>query len=150
MNGTLITHTSYQRNFCNKNILHSINEQFSRALSVNRANLLFRTPDQKKKKKVIAPLVITYNPGNPKLKSWIFEEISLLHEDPKLRKIFPSIDVVTRQTSNIKRRTMKNEFTSSDGQAPAQPRPAGNLRYHDMRRSVCCAHMEWSKESQNH
>ena len=46
-----------------------INEQFSRALSVDRADLLFRTPDQKKKKKVIAPLVITYNPGNPKLKT---------------------------------------------------------------------------------
>ena len=31
--------------------LSLVNEQFSRALSVNRADLLFRTPDQKKSKK---------------------------------------------------------------------------------------------------
>ena len=61
--------------------LSLVNEQFSRALSVNRADLLFRTPDQKKSKKVIAPLVITFNPGNPRFKSWIREEIEILHED---------------------------------------------------------------------
>ena len=86
-------------------------------------------------------MVITYNPGNPKLKNWIFEEINLLHEDPKLKKIFPSIDVVTRQTANIKRRIMRNKFSNSDGGVPAPPRPAGNFHYHD-RRCVCCARME--------
>ena len=64
-------------------------------------NILFRTK-QNKKRTVIAPLVITYNPGNPKFKQWIISEIGVIHEDHTLKKIFPSIDVVTRQTANIK------------------------------------------------
>ena len=121
-----------------------INEQFSRALSVNRADLLFRTPDQKKRKQIIAPLVITYNPGNPKFKSWIREEIKLLHEDSKLRKLFPAIDVVTRQTPNIKKRIMRNIYQSEDNNNTAvtpQPRPAVNYQYHDSKRCVCCSRM---------
>ena len=122
-----------------------VNEQFSRALSVNRADLLFRTPDQKKSKKVIAPLVITFNPGNPRFKSWIREEIEILHEDVQLKKIFPAIDVVTRQTANIKRRILMNKYTSDDNNnqiVTAQPKPAGNYRYHETRKCVCCNRME--------
>ena len=48
--------------------LKLINDQFKRALTVNRDDLLLRTQTQRKKRKnVIAPLVVTYNPGNPPL-----------------------------------------------------------------------------------
>ena len=49
-----------------------INEQFRKALSINRMDLLFQSQTNKKKKRiVIAPLVITFNPGNPNFKDWI-------------------------------------------------------------------------------
>ena len=45
--------------------LSVINEQFEKALEVDRLDLLFKSPALRKngKKKVIAPLIITYNPG---------------------------------------------------------------------------------------
>jgi hypothetical protein len=107
-------------------------------------DLLFRTKEQKKRN-VIAPLVITFNPGNPKFKNWIKIEISVLHEDPKLKKVFSSIDVVTRQTSNIKRRVMRNQYRSGNGAEPDTDQnlpPPGNYRRHDQTRCVCCARME--------
>ena len=52
--------------------------------------------------------------------------LRLLHEDIKLKKLFPSIDVVTRQTANIKRRIMRNRYTTDDGNNNVvQPKPAG-------------------------
>ena len=46
--------------------LNVINDQFRRALTVNRDDLLLRNPSVRKKRKmVIAPLVVTFNPGNP-------------------------------------------------------------------------------------
>ena len=52
--------------------------------------------------------------------------LRLLHEDIKLKKLFPSIDVVTRQTANIKRRIMINRYTTDDGNNNVvQPKPAG-------------------------
>ena len=64
-------------------------------------------------------MVLTNNPGNPPIKNWIREEINILHRDPKLRKIFPEIDVITRQNRNIK--------------------PPGNFQYHNRNRCVTCA-----------
>ena len=67
-----------------------INDQFRRALTVNRNDLLLRTPfTRKKRKSVIAPLVVTFNPGNPPFKKWIEEHIDILHTDPKLQSSFP-------------------------------------------------------------
>ena len=56
--------------------LKLINEQFRKALTVNRNDLLLQSPALRKtKKNVIAPLVVTYNPGNPPFKTWIQEDI---------------------------------------------------------------------------
>ena len=115
-----------------------INEQFGKALSVDRMDLLFKTKD--KKKTIIAPLVITFNPGNPKFNQWIRDELDILHEDPKLKKIFPAINVVTRQTNNIKRRIMRNKYTKKEEVSIPLP-PPGNFRRHDPGRCVCCARM---------
>ena len=43
-----------------------IMEEFGRALEVDRNDLLFNT--NKKKKKTVAPLVITFSPANPSYK----------------------------------------------------------------------------------
>ena len=84
--------------------LKLINDQFRRALTVNRDDLLLRTPSTRKKRKmVIAPLVVTFNPGNPPFKTWIKENIEYLHIDPEMKSLFPKIDVVTRQNQNIKK-----------------------------------------------
>ena len=53
---------------------------------------------------------MTYNPGNPPFKSWIRENLGILHRDKELKSIFPKLDVVMRQTANIKRRNMRNRF----------------------------------------
>jgi len=61
-----------------------INCEFRRALEVDRKDLIFSTNKQKKRT-VIAPLIVTFSPGNPNFRKWISEEISTLHEEPKLR-----------------------------------------------------------------
>ena len=88
-----------------------INSQFSKALEVDRYDLLFKSPAQRKKSKKRAPLVLTFNPGNPPVKSWINEELSNLHKDPKMKKTFPNIDVVYRQNRNIRSRIMRSRYS---------------------------------------
>ena len=61
-------------------------------------------------------MVMTNNPGNPPIRDWIQQEIIILHRDPKLRKIFPKIDVITRQNRNIKQRIMQNKFQETINQ----------------------------------
>ena len=86
-------------------------------------DLLFND-SRKKKRKVISPLIITFNPGNPPIKRWIQEEIKVLHEDPTLKKIFPKIDVVTRQAENIGQSVIKC------GSFPSLKTPTGHLPLH--------------------
>ena len=77
--------------------LKLINDQFKRALTVNQDDLLLRIPASKKKRRsVIAPLVVTYNPGNPPFKAWTQEHNTVLQLDPKLKAPFPKIYVITR------------------------------------------------------
>ena len=124
--------------------LKLINDQFKRALTVNRDDLLLRTQTQRKKRKnVIAPLVVTYNPGNPPFKLWIQESIEILHKDQKLKELFPKVDVVTRQNHNIKKRIMKNRYSGRvDGQDCCLE--AGNFKLHS-KRCMCCERMEDGK-----
>jgi hypothetical protein len=69
-----------------------INSQFKRALEVDRLDLIFGNPAlrKNKKKKVVAPLILTYNPSNPPVKTWIKEGMEILHKDPKLKKVSKS------------------------------------------------------------
>jgi hypothetical protein len=66
--------------------LKLVNEEYARALQVDRLDLLF---GQKKtrKRQIIAPLVITYSPANPPFKKWIQEELPILDSDAKLKKV---------------------------------------------------------------
>ena len=65
--------------------LKIINEEYSKKLQISRKDLLFNQ-NRKKKRTVIAPLVLTFNPGNPQIKKWINQEINIMHEDPKLKQ----------------------------------------------------------------
>ena len=125
-----------------------INQQFARALSVDRADLLLADPSirKKPKRRIVAPLIVTHSPANPPYKKWINEELSILHRDPEMKKTFPYINVVTRQNRNIKRRIMRNRFRE-DEQEDIQTTnvlPAGNFKFHDGR-CMCCIRMEDSK-----
>ena len=104
--------------------------------------MLQTTNNNKKKRTVIAPLVITVNPGNPKFNDWIKSEISILHEDPSLKKLFPEISVVTRPNRNIKRMTMKNKYTRKEENPNKALPPPGNYRHHHPARCVCFDRME--------
>jgi hypothetical protein len=67
----------------------------------------------------------------------------VMHEDYTLKKIFPSIDVVTRQTANIKRMVMRNRYRSdNDEEVDTHLPPPGNYRRQDPSRCVFCARME--------
>ena len=90
--------------------LNLINTQFEKALEVDKLDLLFRSPSIRKKsrKQVIAPLIITFNPGNPPVRTWITEGLGILHTDEEVKKILPHIDVVFRQDKSIRRGIMKH------------------------------------------
>ena len=105
-------------------------EEFNRALEVDRKDLLFST-NKKKKRTVVAPLVITFSPANPNFKEWIAQELPILHEESKLKKLIPKIDVVTRQAPNIAQKTIRSRHwkTKSDDGPP--PLPPGNYKLHN-------------------
>ena len=59
-----------------------------------------------------------------------------------MRKLFPEISVVTRQSPNIKRRIMKNKYSRKEVNPSTAVPPPGNYRQHAPARCVCCARME--------
>ena len=120
-----------------------VNQQFARALSVNRSDLIFAKSSQKKpKKRIIAPLIITQSPANPPYRKWIQEELNILHRDEEMKKTFPSISVVTRQNKNIGRRIIGTRLKGNDSQDNNNNiQPAGNYLLHAAR-CMCCSRME--------
>jgi hypothetical protein len=67
-----------------------------------------------------------------------------LHENQNLKKVFPSFDVVTRQTANIKHKAMKNRYSSGSGEEVDNKNipPPSKYRRQNQTRCVCCARME--------
>ena len=123
--------------------LKLINGEFKRALEIDRQDLLFSTVKKKQKKNVVAPLIITYSPANPNFRKWISDEISVLHEDPKLRKTLPKIDVVTRQAENIQKKVIKSRHWRGRSEPFPAPSP-GNFKLHQ-RNCVTCRRIEDAK-----
>ena len=121
-----------------------INEEFKRALQVDRKDLIFNTDRRKKKRTVIAPLVITYSSANPNFKKWIFEEMSTLHEEPKLRTLLPKIDVVTRQAPNIEKKVIRSRHWKNKAENGPPPPPPGNFKLHQ-KNCVTCRRLEDGK-----
>jgi hypothetical protein len=72
--------------------LKLINGEYKRALDIDRKDLIFSSSTKKKKKHVVAQLIITFSPAKPNVRRWIFEELPTLHEDPKLKKVLPKIE----------------------------------------------------------
>jgi hypothetical protein len=60
--------------------LDLIIQQFARALSIDRADLLLDDPSTRKKprRRIVAPLIVTHSPANTPYKKWIQEELSIL------------------------------------------------------------------------
>jgi hypothetical protein len=116
-----------------------INQEFTRALEVDRMDLLFSN-NNKKKRTVIAPLVITFSPANPNFRKWIAEEILMLHEEPKLKKLLPKIDIVTRQARNIEQKVVRSRHwkqkATTGPPGPPSP-PPGNFQYHQRNCKTC-------------
>ena len=71
------------------------------------------------------------------------EELPTLHEDPKLRKFLPKIDVVTRQAPNIERKVIKSRHWRGKTEPLPAPSP-GNFRLHQ-RNCVTCRRIEDGK-----
>jgi hypothetical protein len=120
-----------------------IMQEFKRALEVDRKDLLFNT-NKKKKRTVFAPLVITFSPANPKFKDWIAEDLPILHEEPRLKKLIPKIDVVTRQAPNIAKKTIRSRHWKTKSNDGPPPLPPGNYKLHN-KNCVTCRRMEDGK-----
>ena len=128
--------------------LNLINEEYAKALQISRKDLLFND-NRKRKRKVIAPLIITFNPGNPPMKKWIGDEIKILHEDPNLKKIFQKIDVVTRKAENIGQKVIQSrhwKFDRPQNINRPPPPPPGNFKLHS-KNCVTCLRIENEKTS---
>ena len=69
---------------------------------MDRKDLLFNTSTKKNRS------VITFFLGSPHFRKWINQEMPILHEEPKLRKLLPKKDVVTRQAPNIKKKFIRS------------------------------------------
>ena len=100
-------------------------------------------------KVIIAPLVITHNPGNPPFHLWIKNNLPILHEDNKVKKAVPSISVVTRQAPNIAKQVIKSrhwELDKEQNNSPnlPPPPPPGNYMLHN-KNCVTCLRMEDGK-----
>ena len=125
--------------------LSLINEQFKRAMQMNRNDLLVGQNNNKKKKVIIAPLVVTHNPGNPPFHSCIKNNLAILHEDRKVKKAIPSI----RQAPNIAKQVIKSrhwELDKEQNNSPnlPPPPPPGNYMLHN-KNCVTCLRMEDGK-----
>ena len=125
--------------------LKLVNSEFRRALEVDRTDLLFNK-ERKKKKKIIAPLIVNYNPGNPDFRKWINQEIDILHQSPDTKKTFPKIDVVTRQNKNIAQKVINSKHwkLATPRNNPPQP-PPGNFVKHE-RNCVTCLRIKDGKK----
>ena len=125
--------------------LELINEQYRKVLQINRLDLLFKDPTIKnlrKKRKIIAPLIVTFSEANPPLKQWINQTITILHSNEDLKSVFPHISVVTRQNKCIRNRIMKNRYENSENKTNKITNknttpPSGNFKLHNKRCKVC-------------
>ena len=124
--------------------LDLINQQFAKAISVDRSDLIFSTQKKPNKRRIIAPLIVTQSPANPPFRKWIQEEIHILHKDPEMKKTFPVLSVVTRQNKNISRRIIKTRLGKEESSDQNNHQPAGNFKLHNTR-CMCCSRMENEK-----
>ena len=106
---------------------------------MNKDDLLIKNPSTWKKRNiVIAPLVVTYNPGNQPFKHGTEEHIDTMHKDPKLKFLFPQIVVFTRQNFNKKIRIMRKRFNKGMiGERDENCPRAGNYKLHEKRCMSC-------------
>ena len=85
--------------------LDMINQQFERALQLNRNDLINKKKNKNKndknKRKMKNCLVVTGNPGNPPFYKWIKDLLPILHKDKRLKKLVPDISVVIKQPQNV-------------------------------------------------
>ena len=85
---------------------------------------------------MICPLVTTHCEENPPFYKWIPEDIEkTLHQDPRCKKVFPTISTVTRQNKNIAQIVIRsNHWKGSKDRggvpAPVIISPPGNFQFH--------------------
>ena len=122
---------------------HLIKEQFMKALEVDRKDLLFRQNRPKKKKKILCPLIITYNTSNPPFAKWINEELPILHQSSKMEQLLPYISSVTRQDKNISQMAIRSQHwkgqtrDENSNVVNVNHRPPGNFKLHNSRCMAC-------------
>ena len=79
-----------------------IQQQFMRAMSVNRADLIWKVKPSKQSK-FTAPFVYTHNKYGPPWKKWFMKHKHILELEPKFKKIVENIKFVTKQPKNLQK-----------------------------------------------
>ena len=120
--------------------LELVEQNLSRGAVLNRADLLTPKPPYptdvvptiKMKRKFKPIFIITYNPHNPDLRSWVKENYFILQADRKMVKVCPRPPlVVYRQSPNLQKhlvRTRFRELPHRDG-SDQDDRPAGCYKH---------------------
>ena len=121
-----------------------IDEGFSKAKKQNRMDLITKKKDLKKNQKnrnrMRNCLCVTLNPANPPFHRWIKELLPILHRDEILKKLVPSIPVVSRQPPCVANLAIKSKhWKKSNLQEESNP---GSFRFHPPQKCVCCSRME--------
>ena len=130
-----------------------INQQFERVLQLDRSELLLVDRNNRRKRKIICPLVVTYHPSNPPFRQWIQGAMGILHESEKMKKLVPHVSVTTRQGKNIAQTVIKTRHwrggagggggdgDDRGGGPGGDSRPPGNYKFHS-KNCVTCDKME--------
>ena len=69
-----------------------------------------------------------------------------MHEDTKLKKLIPKINVVTRQAPNIEKKVIRSRHWKINKDTGPPPPPPGNFKLHN-ENCVTCKRMEDGKTS---
>ena len=107
-----------------------IDEGFAKAKKQNRMDLITKKKDLKKNQKnrnrMRNCLCVTLNPANPPFHRWIKELLPILHRDEILKKLVPSIPVVSRQPPRVANLAIKSKHWKKS----------------NLQKCVCCSRME--------
>ena len=82
-----------------------VDEQFEKVRKLDRDTLIYKKKDKTKQKRkareMRSCLVVTFNPNNPPLHSWMNNLLRILYEEPEIKHLCPRIPIVPRQTPSV-------------------------------------------------
>jgi len=102
--------------------VNHIQEQFERAMKVNRADLIWRVKG-KNKRKFRAPFIHTHNEYGPPWRRWYNKYKHILELDPKFQVILKDVRFVTKQPKNLQNMLCSAKIRNATEQRAEEQNP---------------------------